>query len=106
MKDLKAKTITFCSHLAMHGPPIAIKELAGHRDLSTTMKYLHLPRSPQPSHQAPGPGPRREVWRHSGDARFGHRQLGGGAAAPSPQKHQRPRAFARGLRSPGDDQDL
>lgn len=34
---------TFCSHLAMHGAtPIAIKELAGHRDLSTTMKYLHL----------------------------------------------------------------
>ncbi len=34
---------TFCSHLAMRGaPPIAIKELAGHQSLRTTMRYLHL----------------------------------------------------------------
>lgn len=34
---------TFCSHLAMRGaPPKAIQELAGHRDLTTTMRYMHL----------------------------------------------------------------
>ena len=34
---------TFCSHLAMRGAPvISIKELAGHANLKTTMKYMHL----------------------------------------------------------------
>jgi integrase len=34
---------TFCSHLAMRGAPTkAIQELAGHRHLSTTMRYMHL----------------------------------------------------------------
>ena len=34
---------TFCSHLAMHGAPArAIQELAGHRDLATTQRYMHL----------------------------------------------------------------
>ena len=34
---------TFCSHLAMRGAPaMAIKELAGHQDLSTTQRYMHL----------------------------------------------------------------
>jgi integrase len=34
---------TFCSHLAMKGVPArAIQELAGHRDLATTQRYLHL----------------------------------------------------------------
>jgi len=34
---------TFCSHLAMRGAPVrAIQELAGHRHLSTTMRYMHL----------------------------------------------------------------
>lgn len=34
---------TFCSHLAMRGaPPLAIKELAGHQSLRTTMRYMHL----------------------------------------------------------------
>ena len=34
---------TFCSHLAMRGaPPRAIQELAGHRDLGTTQRYMHL----------------------------------------------------------------
>ena len=33
----------FCSHLAMKGAPArAIQELAGHRDLTTTQKYMHL----------------------------------------------------------------
>jgi len=34
---------TFCSHLAMRGAPVqAIQELAGHQDLSTTKRYVHL----------------------------------------------------------------
>jgi integrase len=34
---------TFCSHLAMRGGPArAIQELAGHRDLVTTQRYMHL----------------------------------------------------------------
>jgi integrase len=34
---------TFCSHLAMRGaPPRAIQELAGHKELSMTQRYMHL----------------------------------------------------------------
>ena len=34
---------TFCSHLAMRGAPArAIQELAGHKDLSMTQRYMHL----------------------------------------------------------------
>ena len=34
---------TFCSHLAMRGAPArAIQELAGHQDLNTTQRYMHL----------------------------------------------------------------
>lgn len=34
---------TFCSHLAMEGVPVmTVKELAGHADLKTTMRYMHL----------------------------------------------------------------
>jgi integrase len=34
---------TFCSHLAMRGAPArAIQELAGHRDIGTTQRYMHL----------------------------------------------------------------
>ena len=44
---------TFCSHLAMRGaPPRAIQELAGHTDLTTTMRYMHL--SPGSLQQAIG----------------------------------------------------
>ena len=34
---------TFCSHLAMYGAPArAIQEAAGHQDLRTTQRYMHL----------------------------------------------------------------
>ena len=34
---------TFCSHLAMLGAPVrAIQELAGHKELSMTQRYMHL----------------------------------------------------------------
>jgi len=34
---------TFCSHLAMRGAPSrAIQELAGHRYLGSTQRYMHL----------------------------------------------------------------
>jgi site-specific recombinase XerD len=34
---------TFCSHLAMRGALArAIQELAGHQDLGTTQRYMHL----------------------------------------------------------------
>lgn len=34
---------TFCSHLSMRGAPAkAIQELAGHQDLITTQRYMHL----------------------------------------------------------------
>ena len=34
---------TFCSHLAMRGAPArAIQAAAGHQDLSTTQRYMHV----------------------------------------------------------------
>jgi site-specific recombinase XerD len=34
---------TFCTRLAMAGkPPTVIQELAGHRHLTTTMRYMHV----------------------------------------------------------------
>ena len=41
--DIHILRHTFCSHLAMRGAPArAIQELAGHADLNTTMRYMHL----------------------------------------------------------------
>ena len=37
---------TFCSHLATRGAPVrAIQKLAGHMDLATTQRYMHLSRA-------------------------------------------------------------
>ncbi len=61
---------TFCSHLAMRGAPArAIQELAGHADLRTTQRYMHL--SPAALDAAirlldRGDEP-SEFWRHFGD---------------------------------------
>ena len=62
---------TFCSHLAMRGAPArAIQELAGHQDLITTQRYMHLSAAAiegairlleQPTPPA--------AWRNTGDVR-------------------------------------
>jgi site-specific recombinase XerD len=62
---------TFCSHLAMRGvPPLSIKELAGHRSLRTTMRYMHLGKGEK--HRAIQMLEERrgdsQAWRHPGDA--------------------------------------
>ncbi len=41
--NLYALRHTFCSHLAMAGASVlAIKEMAGHKSISTTMRYMHM----------------------------------------------------------------
>lgn len=43
VKEVAVFRHTFCSHLAMAGVPAkAIQELAGHADLKTTLRYMHL----------------------------------------------------------------
>ena len=56
---------TFCSHLAMRGAPArAIQELAGHQDLMTTQRYMHLsPSAVQDAIRLL----EQPAWRHSGD---------------------------------------
>jgi site-specific recombinase XerD len=64
---------TFCSHLAMRGAATrAIQELAGHQDIGTTQRYMHL--SPAAISSAiqlleqPAPTlPRGDIW-ETGDA--------------------------------------
>jgi integrase len=69
---------TFCSHLAMRGAPAkVIQELAGHVQLSTTMKYMHL--SPGHKEQAIRLLDRRPVESSEGESR------GGGVEAESAQ---------------------
>jgi len=42
-RSVHALRHTFCSHLAMKGAPAkAIQEAAGHRELGTTQRYMHL----------------------------------------------------------------
>jgi integrase len=57
---------TFCSHLAMRSAPAkAIQELAGHANLATTMRYMHL--SPAARQDAISLLNRREEGRVFGD---------------------------------------
>ena len=64
---------TFCSHLAMRGAPAtAIQELAGHQDLSTTQRYMHLSPSAvenaiRLSETATPQAASHATWRHAGD---------------------------------------
>ena len=56
---------TFCSHLAMRGAPArAIQELAGHKDLATTQRYMHL--SPAAIEDAIRVWTRRTPWKIAG----------------------------------------
>jgi integrase len=66
---------TFCSHLAMRGAPArAIQELAGHQDLITTQRYMHL--SPTAVENAirllEQPQP-QAAWRNTGDDQAANR---------------------------------
>jgi len=59
---------SFCSHLAMQGAPArAIQELAGHADLTTTMRYMHL--SPSSRREAIGLLDRRPVQTDEGEVK-------------------------------------
>ena len=61
---------SFCSNLTMRGaPPKAIQELAGHRDLSTTLRYMHLSPAVNDSAIPAARSPRR--WRQFGDGGSG-----------------------------------
>jgi integrase len=71
---------TFCSHLAMRGaPPRAIQELAGHRELGMTRRYMHL--SPAALESAirllDRPSILQSFWRHFGDGRVSEGKING-----------------------------
>ena len=66
---------TFCSHLAAKGVSLrAVQELAGHQDLATTQRYMHL--SPAALEDAIRvlDGPRTDPWRNGGGGRNGAEQ--------------------------------
>lgn len=86
---------------------IAIKEMAGHRELGTTMKYMHL----SPSHTGDAIRLLDQV-RDGGEfgdileterAATGNSAVGAGAQTPRTQKAPR---VSSGLPAPGDDQDF
>jgi len=53
---------TFCSRLAMAGAPAkAIQELAGHQNLSTTQRYMHLSPATKPAAIPMLEGPKQEA---------------------------------------------
>lgn len=61
---------SFCSQLAMAGkPPRAIQELAGHKSIRTTERYMHL--APAAARDAIEALRRPPNWRHAGNGDFG-----------------------------------
>jgi site-specific recombinase XerC len=88
---------TFCSHLAMRGAPArAIQELAGHRDLMTTQKYMHL--SPSAVADAirrlDGSAPRGDISNDVGDIKT-HNHRSGRRSRLSKAKSRRRRPCLR-----------
>jgi integrase len=66
---------TFCSHLAMRGAPArAIQELAGHQDLITTQRYMHLsPAAIEGAIRLLEQPDLRTMWRNAGDDQAANR---------------------------------
>ena len=61
---------TFCSHLSMRGAPVrAIQELAGHQEIGTTQRYMHLSPAAIASaiafSNAANPSPLETCWRRA-----------------------------------------
>lgn len=99
---------TFCSHLAMKGATtLAIKELAGHQSINTTMRYMHL--SPNHKEEAIKLLDQARSGAKFGDILETDQPATGSAAAGEdgePQKHQRPRGVASGPSYLGTNQDF
>jgi integrase len=73
MKGVHHLRHTFCSHLAMRGAPArAIQELAGHQDLRTTQRYMHLsPAAAESAIRLLDHIISSGRWRHAGDGQGG-----------------------------------
>ena len=67
---------TFCSHLAMRGAPArAIQELAGHQDLGTTQRYMHLsPAALEAAIELLEGADQRAAWKNSGGGGNGRKR--------------------------------